>query len=90
MPSSTELPHINDAVLASRDPIIGTLVVESYVRAFQLGFRILAGIAVFKFVLCLGLKRVVLDDGKVKLETTEKIQEKEKKTNVEVVQPPTV
>lgn len=37
VPSSTELPHINDAVLASRDPIIGTLVVESYVWAFRLG-----------------------------------------------------
>lgn len=32
--------------------------------AFRLGFRILAGIAVFQFILCLGLARVVLLDEK--------------------------
>lgn len=63
--SGADLPHINDAVLASQDPKFGQQVIASYVAAFQLGFRILAGIAVFKFILCLGLKRVVLDDGKV-------------------------
>ena len=37
-------------------------VVVAYVDAFRLGFRILAGVAVFQFVLCLGLARVVLLD----------------------------
>ena len=44
------------------DPTIGGEVVIAYVVAFRLGFRILAGIAVFQFVLCLGLARVVLLD----------------------------
>ena len=60
-------------------------------KAFQLGFRILTGIAVFKFILCLGLKRVKLDDGKEKVpETSEKNEDKGKKTNVDVVQSTTV
>ncbi|KAI0791869.1 major facilitator superfamily domain-containing protein [Abortiporus biennis] len=54
------LPHINDAVLASKDPIIGHNVISAYVSAFKLGFQILAGIAALQFVLCLGLRRVEL------------------------------
>ncbi|KAH8091402.1 major facilitator superfamily domain-containing protein [Cristinia sonorae] len=55
---------INEVVAAARDPVIGEQVVDSYVGASRLGFRILAGIAVLQFVLCLGLREVVLDDGK--------------------------
>ena len=59
----THIPtNINDAVTAALDPTIGSEVVIAYVDAFRLGFRILAGIAVFQFVLCLGLARVVLLD----------------------------
>ena len=54
---------INSAVSAARDPVIGPEVVKAYVGASRLGFRILAGIAVLQLVLCLGLKKVVLDDG---------------------------
>ncbi|CAL1697219.1 unnamed protein product [Somion occarium] len=58
------IPHINDAVAASKDPRLGNYVRIAYVQAFQLGFQILAGIAVLQFVLCLGLRRVVLKGGK--------------------------
>lgn len=43
----------------------------AYVDAFRLGFRILAGIAVFQFVLCLGLARVVLLDEKPGMQVEE-------------------
>lgn len=90
VPDGGGIPHINDAVLASQDPIIGDKVTLAYVQAFQLGFRILAGIAVFKVVLCLGLKKVVLNDGKEQdIDITEEKGKKEK-ANVEVVQPVTV
>ena len=55
------LAHLNDAVAAARDPVLGPQIVAAYVAAFQLGFRILAGIAVLQLILCLGLGRVVLD-----------------------------
>ena len=55
------LAHLNDAVAAARDPVLGPRVVAAYVAAFQLGFRILAGVAVLQLLLCLGLGRVVLD-----------------------------
>lgn len=58
-------PHINDAVLAAQDPVIGDAVVTAYIDAFRLGFRILAGIAGFQFILCLGLGKVVLDGASV-------------------------
>jgi hypothetical protein len=54
--------NINDAVNIATNPAIGPQVVDAYVDAFRLGFRILAGIAAFQFVLCLGLKKVVLAD----------------------------
>jgi len=57
------IPHINDAVVASKDPIIGQQVVDAYVSAFRVGFRILAGVAVLQFLLCLGLGRVELTGG---------------------------
>ncbi|KAI0083894.1 major facilitator superfamily domain-containing protein [Irpex rosettiformis] len=63
--------NINDAVSAARNPAIGSEVVLAYVDAFRLGFRILAGIAVFQFVLCLGLARVVLLDDKPVMQTEE-------------------
>ncbi|GJF00175.1 MFS general substrate transporter [Phanerochaete sordida] len=59
--SGYALAHINDAVAAARDPAVGPRVVQAYVGAFQLGYRILTGVAVFQFVLCLALGRVVLD-----------------------------
>ena len=46
---------------AARDPVIGARIVEAYVGAFQLGYRILTGVAIFQLILCLGLGRVVLD-----------------------------
>lgn len=52
--------QINDAVTASLDPLIGGDVVTAYVGAFRLGFRILAGIAVLQFAICLGLAKVSL------------------------------
>ncbi|KAI0777913.1 major facilitator superfamily domain-containing protein [Irpex lacteus] len=62
---SANIPaNINDAVSAALNPTIGHEVVVAYVDAFRLGFRILAGIAVFQFILCLGLARVVLLDEK--------------------------
>ncbi|KAI0339236.1 hypothetical protein BDW22DRAFT_1336511 [Trametopsis cervina] len=60
---STSIPvNVNDAVTASLNPAIGGQVVTAYVGAFRLGFRILAGIAVFQFLICLGLAKVVLDN----------------------------
>ncbi|PSR73531.1 hypothetical protein PHLCEN_2v10643 [Hermanssonia centrifuga] len=56
--------HINDAVTAAMDPITGPEVITAYIGAFRLGFRILAGIAAFQFVLCLALGKVVLSGGK--------------------------
>lgn len=54
---------MNNVVAAARDPKIGHEVVQAYVAASRMGFRILAGIAVLQLVLCLGLKKVVLQDG---------------------------
>ena len=54
--------NINDVVSASHNPVYGKDVVRAYVSAFQLGFRILAGIAIFQLLLCLLLSRVVLED----------------------------
>ena len=91
IPDSTQVPNINNAALAAQDLKIGTIVIEGYVKAFQLGFRILAGIAVFKFVMCLGLKEVVLNDGKMKTSrTSEVVEVKDTKTNVEVAGPTSV
>lgn len=59
--SGYALAHINDAVAAARDPVIGGRIVHAYVGAFQLGYRILTGVAIFQLVLCLGLGRVVFD-----------------------------
>ena len=73
----THIPtNINDAVTAALDPTIGSEVVIAYVDAFRLGFRILAGIAVFQFVLCLGLARVVLLDEKPSAQVEEFQMEK--------------
>ncbi|KAI0074808.1 MFS general substrate transporter [Panus rudis PR-1116 ss-1] len=69
---SLTIPHINDAVTASKDLSIGANVVVAYVHAFQLGFKILAGIAVVQLVLCLGARRVTLQGGE-----KEKKQEQE-------------
>lgn len=52
--------NINDAVLASKDPLIGPQVIQAYAEAFRAGFRILAGVAAVQIVLCLGLREVVL------------------------------
>ncbi|KIP03645.1 hypothetical protein PHLGIDRAFT_110595 [Phlebiopsis gigantea 11061_1 CR5-6] len=60
-PPGYPLARLNDAVAAARDPVLGPQIVAAYVAAFQLGFRILAGIAVLQLILCLGLGRVVLD-----------------------------
>lgn len=67
-PPGYALSHVNDAVAAARDRTLGPRVVTAYVGAFQLGYRILAGIAVLQFVLCLGLGRVVLDGQNAKPE----------------------
>ncbi|TCD62518.1 hypothetical protein EIP91_006767, partial [Steccherinum ochraceum] len=61
-PALQSIP-INDAVAAAQDPVYGPAVVEAYVHASRLGFRILAGIAALQFILCLGLRKVVFDDG---------------------------
>ena len=60
---ASTIPQINDAVAASKNPRLASFVVAAYVHAFQLGFKILAGIAVVQIILCLGLKRVVLTGG---------------------------
>lgn len=52
--------QVNDAVAAAIDPFVGPDVVTAYVSAFRLGFRILSGVAVFQFIVCLGLARVAL------------------------------
>jgi len=84
---------INDAVTAARDPKIGHVIVDAYVRASSLGFKILAGIAVLQFVLCLGLREVVLDDGtnaknegqEIEMGDVGKGDDKRGETGVEVV-----
>lgn len=60
---ASSIPQINDAVAASKNPRIASFVVTAYVHAFQLGFKILAGIAVVQIILCLGLKKVTLTGG---------------------------
>ena len=65
------LAHINDAVKASQDPVAGPRIAAAYVGAFQLGYRILTGVAVLQFVLCLGLARVVLQGKHEAAEQTE-------------------
>lgn len=54
--------NVNDAVAASLYPMLGADVRTAYVGAFCVGFRILAGIAVFQLILCLCLARVNLVD----------------------------
>lgn len=60
---ASTIPQINDAVAASKNPRLASFVVAAYVHAFQLGFKILAGIAVVQIILCLGLRKVVLSGG---------------------------
>ena len=62
--------NINDAVTASRHPVYGQEVVRAYIAAFHLGFRILAGLAVFQLLLCLLLGPVVLHGGSKRDEMT--------------------
>lgn len=57
---ASTIPQINDAVAASKNPRLTSYVITAYVHAFQLGFKILAGIAVLQIILCLRLKKVVL------------------------------
>ncbi|KAF7795452.1 hypothetical protein EIP86_006613 [Pleurotus ostreatoroseus] len=58
---TTNVPaNVNDAVAAAQNPLYGAAAVSAYVDAFQLGFRVLAGVAAFQFALCLLLGRVVL------------------------------
>lgn len=78
--------NINDAVTAAMNPVIGHEVVIAYVDAFRLGFRVLAGIAVFQFILCLGLARVTLQDD-APVTSTEEYQLEEKPVEVRGVQP---
>ncbi|KAI0691485.1 major facilitator superfamily domain-containing protein [Cytidiella melzeri] len=69
--------NINDAVTAAMIPAIHSEVVAAYVDAFRLGFRILAGIAVFQFVLCTALAPVVLTDGTPAMQNEEyRLEEK--------------
>ena len=63
--------NINDAVSAARSPAYGAEVVRAYVAAFRLGFQILAGIAVFQFLLCLLLGKVVVNNTSVSKEGDE-------------------
>lgn len=72
--SGYALSHINDAVAASKDPLIGSKVVTAYVGAFQLGYRILTGIAVLQLIICLGLGRVVLDGAAGNAEEKENVE----------------
>ena len=50
--------------------MVGPRVAGAYVAAFQLGYRILAGVAVLQFGLCLGLRRVTLGNSIASEETT--------------------
>ena len=59
---------------ASKDPIIGPKVVTAYVGAFQLGYRILTGVAVLQLLICLCLGRVVLDGAADKAEARTEVE----------------
>lgn len=83
--------NVNDAVTASLDPAIGSEVVIAYVDAFRLGFRILAGIAVFELLICLFLAPVTLQsDTSVTSAERDEVREKhaqgEHKHNGEVME----
>ncbi|KAI0075681.1 MFS general substrate transporter [Panus rudis PR-1116 ss-1] len=59
----SQIPRLNDAVASSRDPQIGAYVVSAYVHASQIGFQILAGVAVVQVILFLGTRSVLLNKG---------------------------
>ena len=67
--------NVNDAVSAAKNPLYGAAAVSAYIDAFQLGFRVLAGVAAFQFVLCLLLGRVVLHGSPAATEQSEDVAE---------------
>lgn len=61
-------PNINDPLSLVPSGVSPELVASAYSHGFRNGFYTLAGVAAVQFILCLFLKRVVLNDGTAETE----------------------